>query len=212
VEGPTDDPEVVALRHRQVANLMATLCLSTGVPMITMGDERGRTQAGNNNAYVLDDETSWLDWSDDGWLDVLELTRSALRLRRRHLALRQRHFFAGRPARDGGLPDLAWLHPRGSGMTLDDWHDPELNTVGMFVSGESLRARGPRGEAQRDASFLLWCHAGGAPVDVRLPWRHQLAHGEVVLSTDPAHAVGSAVTGGSRLLLDARSVLVLKSD
>jgi glycogen operon protein len=96
-------------------------------------------------------------------------------------------------------------------MTLGDWHDPDLHTVGMFVSGESLRARGPRGEAQRDASFLIWCHAGAAPVHVRLPWRHQLAKGEVVLSTDPAHVVGTAVAGGSRLLLDARSVLVLRA-
>ena len=211
VEGPTDDPDVRALRRRQAANLMATLCLSTGVPMLSMGDERGRTQGGNNNAYVHDDETSWLDWSDEGWLDLLALTRTALRLRREHLTLRQRHFFAGRPSRDGGLPDLAWLHPRGSQMSLGDWHDPELRTVGMFVSGESLRARGPRGEPQQDASFLLWCHAGPEPVDVMLPRRHQLPKGEVVLSTDPAHAVGTAVEGGSRLVLDARSVLVLRS-
>ncbi len=211
VEGPTDDPDVLRLRHRQAANLMATLCLSTGVPMLTMGDERGRTQGGNNNAYVLDDETSWLDWSDDSWSDLLALTRSALALRRAHLTLRQRHFFVGRPARDGGLPDLAWLHPRGSGMTHDDWHDPELHTVGMFVSGEALRSRGPRGEAHRDASFLLWCHAGAAPVEVLVPRRQELPRGEVVLSTDPALAVGTGVAGGDRLLLDARSLLVLRS-
>ena len=96
-------------------------------------------------------------------------------------------------------------------MTLDDWHDPELPTVGMFVSGESLRARGPRGEAQRDASFLLWCHAGAVPVRARLPWRDKLTQLDVALSTDPAHAVGTAVGGGSELVLDARSVLVLSS-
>jgi glycogen operon protein len=96
-------------------------------------------------------------------------------------------------------------------MTLDDWHDPGLQTVGMFVSGESLRARGPRGEALRDASFLLWFHAGSAPVDVRIPRRRQLLRGEVALSTDPAHLVGTPVEGGTRLRLDGRSVLVLKS-
>ncbi len=211
VEGPTDDPDVLALRRRQAANLMATLCLSTGVPMLTMGDERGRTLGGNNNAYVLDDETSWLDWSDDEWSDLLELTRTALRLRREHLTLRQRHFFAGRPPRDGALPDLAWLHPRGTGMTLDDWHDPELQTVGMFFSGESLRGRGPQGEVLRDASFLLWFHAGATATHVRIPRRRQLLRGEVALSTDPAHAVGTAVEGGARLPLDGRSVLVLRS-
>ena len=120
-------------------------------------------------------------------------------------------FFAGRPARDGGLPDLAWLHPRGTGMTLDDWHDHKLHTIGMFVSGESLRARGQRGEAQRDASFLLWFHAGAVPVNVRIPRRRQLLHGEVALSTDPGHKVGTPVEGGARLRLDGRSVLVLRS-
>ena len=98
VEGETDDAEVVARRHRLAANMMATLCLSSGSPMITAGDERGRTQRGNNNAYVQDNEVSWVDWRpDDAWLDLYEITKTALRLRREHPALRQRHHFAGSP-------------------------------------------------------------------------------------------------------------------
>ena len=123
-EGETDDEGIVALRRRQAANLMATLCLSNGVPMITAGDERGRTQRGNNNAYSQDNEISWIDWRpDDAWLDVYEITKAALRLRREHPALRQRHWFEGRPAIRGGPKDLAWLHPSGREMTGDDWHD-----------------------------------------------------------------------------------------
>ena len=130
VEGETDDKEIVALRRRQAANLMATLCLSTGVPMITAGDERGRTQRGNNNAYCQDNEISWIDWRpDDAWLDVYEVTKAALRLRREHPALRQRHFFEGRPTIRGGPKDLAWLHPSGREMTGDDWHDPTLSVA-----------------------------------------------------------------------------------
>ena len=104
---------IVALRRRQAANLMATLCLSNGVPMITAGDERGRTQRGNNNAYCQDNEISWVDWrADDAWLDVYEITKTALRLRREHPALRQRHWFEGRPTIRG--------RPEGPGLAAPD--------------------------------------------------------------------------------------------
>ncbi len=117
VEGETADPEIVALRRKQAANIMATLCLSTGVPMITAGDERGRTQGGNNNAYGQDNEISWLDWRpDNAWLDIYEITKTALRLRREHPALRQRHYLEGRPTIEGGPKDLAWVHPQGREM------------------------------------------------------------------------------------------------
>ena len=128
VEGETDDPEILALRRRQAANLMITLCLSSGCPMITAGDERGRTQQGNNNAYVQDNEVSWLDWRpDDAWLDVYDLTKTALRLRRDHPALRQRHHFAGTPTLEGGVKDLAWMHPDGREMEASDWFDESLH-------------------------------------------------------------------------------------
>ena len=170
VEGETDDPDVVALRRRQAANLMVTLCLSNGVPMLTAGDERGRTQRGNNNAYGQDNEISWIDWRpDDAWLDVYEITKTALRLRRDHPALRQRHWFEGRPAIKGGPKDLAWMHPDGREMTPDDWHDDGLHTVGMFVSGDPLRSPGPRGEQLRDSSFVIWLNASADDVEVRLP-------------------------------------------
>jgi len=211
VEGETDDEDVAALRRRQAANMMITLCLSSGAPMITAGDERGRTQGGNNNAYCQDNEVSWVDWRpDDAWLDVYEQVKAALRLRRVHPALRQRHHFAGSPTIEGGPKDLAWLHPRGTEMRDGDWHDDGLQVIGMFVSGNPLRSPGPRGEQQHDASFVLWCNAGGEPVEVQLPDNAWVNSGEVVLSTDPALATGAPVTSGGTLTLAARSLAVLR--
>ncbi len=211
VEGETDDPDIIALRRRQAANLMATLCLSNGVPMLTAGDERGRTQRGNNNAYGQDNELSWIDWRpDDAWLDVYDITKTALRIRRDHPALRQRHWFEGRPAIKGGPKDLVWLHPDGREMTGEDWHDDGLASVGMFVSGDPLRSPGPRGEQLHDASFIIWLNASPYDVNVTLPENNWVQEGQVVLSTDPAHQVGEPVLAGHTFTLCARSLLLLQ--
>ncbi len=211
VEGETDDPEVLARRRRRAANLMVTLCLSNGVPMITAGDERGRTQGGNNNAYCQDNETSWIDWrAENAWLDVYDVTRAALRLRREHPTLRQRHWFEGRPTMVGGFKDLVWLHPSGREMTPDDWHDGDLSTLGMFLNGTPLRSPGARGEQQVDASFMLWFCSSEHPVEVDLPANDQVLSGEVVLSTDPTLPVGTPVHAGQLLTLDSPCVVVLR--
>ncbi|WP_366916469.1 glycogen debranching protein GlgX [uncultured Nocardioides sp.] len=211
VEGETDDPEVVALRRRQAANLMATLCFSSGVPMLTAGDERGRTQGGNNNAYGQDNETSWIDWRpDDAWLDVYEITKTALRLRREHPALRQRHWFEGRPTIKGGIKDLVWVHPSGREMTVHDWNDDSIRTIGMFLNGAPLRSPGPRGEQVHDRSFMIWLNSGVDDVELVLPANQWVHHGEVVLSTNTDIAVGTPVVAGASMELQARSVLVLR--
>ena len=211
VEGETDDPPVIAVRRRQAANMMATLCLSNGVPMITAGDERGRTQRGNNNAYAQDNEISWIDWRpDDAWLDVYEVTKAALRLRREHPALRQRHWFEGRPTISGGPKDLAWLHPSGREMTGDDWHDPDLRTIGMFVSGAPLRSPGPRGEQQVDRSFLVWFNANWLPARIALPENDWVQTAEVVLSTDSRLPVGTHVKAGDAINVGRRTVVVFR--
>ncbi|MGN6781319.1 MAG: glycogen debranching protein GlgX [Marmoricola sp.] len=210
VEGETDDPAILAIRHRMAANLMTSLVLSAGVPMITAGDERGRTQRGNNNAFCQDDETSWIDWQvDDAWLDLYEITRAALRMRREHPALRQRHWFEGRPAVKGGPKDLAWIHPEGREMTGDDWHDPDLRVIGMFVSGSPLRAPGPRGEIQRDASFLLWLNGSDTDTACVVPRNPWVLGGEVVLSTDRTLPTGTQVHAGDELFVAARSLALL---
>ncbi len=211
VEGPTDDPGIIARRQRVAANLMITLCLSNGVPMIVAGDERGRTQAGNNNPYAQDNEISWIDWRpDDAWLGMWDVTRTALRIRREHPALRQRHWFEGRPAIKGGPKDLAWIHPAGREMTGDDWHDSDLRVIGMFVSGDPLRSPGPRGEQQRDASFLFWLNGSDHDCEVSLFENRWVHAGEIVLSTDPSQTAGTTVRAGERFLLGAQSLVVLQ--
>ncbi len=213
-EPSREDPrreDILARRRRIASNLMATLCLSNGVPMITAGDERGRTQRGNNNAYCQDNELSWIDWSeDDAWLDVYQTTRSALALRRAHSALRQRLWFEGRPTIVGGPKDLAWLHPSGEELNEHDWHDASLRTLGMFIFGGPMRSPGPHGEQQTDVSFLLWFHSGLEPVEVSLPENHWVQQGEVVLSTDPELAVGRRVQAGGQIVLGPACVLVLR--
>ncbi len=211
VEGETSDRAVTVLRHKQAANLLVTLCLSTGVPMITAGDERGRTQGGNNNAFCQDNETSWMDWRpDDAWLDIYDIAKTALRLRREHPALRQRHFLAGQPAVEGGPKDLAWIHPAGREMTEADWYDARLHTFGMFVSGDPLRAPGPRGEVLHDSSFLLWFNAHADAGKATLPLNQWVSTGEVVLSTDSGHPVGEQLSGGDVIDIEPRSMIVLR--
>jgi isoamylase len=208
VEGETDDEQVNTLRRRQAANMMTTLLLSTGVPMIVAGDERGRTQGGNNNAYCQDNEISWVDWTNAGeWKDMHDLVRQLLRLRKEHPVLRQRHFFDGRPVGQGGLKDLTWLHPDGREMTQGDWHDGQLGTLGFVLAGGPLRHRGRRGEQITDVSHVVWLHAGAQDRNVRLP---PVAGGFVeVLRTDgpvtpTVHEPGTAV------LMSGRSVLLLR--
>jgi glycogen operon protein len=213
VEGASDDPSVIARRKRLAANLMVTLCLSNGVPMITAGDERGRTQRGNNNAYCQDNEVSWIDWrADDAWLELWDVTRTALRIRREHPALRQRHWFEGRPTIRGGPKDLAWIHPSGREMTGDDWQDDGLRTIGMFVSGDPLRSPGPKGEQQRDSSFLIWLNGSRSDTVVDLPENAWVQSGSVALSTDPGLPEGKSLRAGERFTLAAESVVVLQED
>ncbi|MFC7505314.1 glycogen debranching enzyme GlgX, partial [Nocardioides sp. GCM10030258] len=144
------------------------------------------------------------------WLDVYEVTRTALQLRREHPALRQRHWFEGRPTIIGGPKDLAWLHPSGREMTDQDWYDADLDTIGMFVSGKPLRSPGPRGEQQIDTSFLLWFHAGAEPITVFLPDNDWVRAGAIVLSTDTGLPAGTKLVVGEELVIGPRSVVVMQ--
>jgi isoamylase len=183
VEGDTNDPDIERVRHRQLRNLLATLALSTGVPMITMGDEIGRTQRGNNNAYCQDDETAWMDWDLQEWqADLLEFARRVIGIRREHRVFRQRYYFEGHPVTEGGQKDLAWIRPDGAEFAHDDWHNPDLSTVGMFLSG-ALRARDPWGRQIEDSSFLLYLHAGDDHTNIVLPPLSAGSHYVRVLDT-----------------------------
>ncbi|MGW4775285.1 glycogen debranching protein GlgX [Streptomyces filamentosus] len=214
-EGETDDPEIGALRLRQLRNLLTTLLLSTGVPMLVAGDEMGRTQGGNNNAYCQDNEIGWLDWSlpeDPGRAQLLALTRRLLALRHRHPVLRRRAFFSGRPQGADGLRDLAWFGPDGAEMTERDWYAPSA-TLALYLSGRDIPGRDERGEQVLDDSFLAVLHAGPRPLDFRLPgppWAHAY---ERLLDTaleDQTAPPGTRHPGGSVLAVGARSVVLLR--
>ncbi|GGC54587.1 glycogen debranching protein GlgX [Chelatococcus reniformis] len=140
VEGPTDDPEINALRARQKRNMLTTVMLSQGVPMLLMGDELSRTQDGNNNAYCQDNDISWLDWRRDAKVDpdLLAFTQALVRLRRQNDAFRRRKFLTGEPvARNHGLRDVYWLAPDGREMTLDDWNDGLRRTIGIQLGNDA---------------------------------------------------------------------------
>jgi isoamylase len=168
VEGPTDDEVVLAARLRSIRNLMATLLLATGVPMIVAGDELGHTQGGNNNAYCLDDETSWVDWSLKPWQeDLRETVAYLLALRREHPVLRQDRFFAGRPVHPDGTKDIAWFGPEGTEMDHGRWHDPGLRILQMYLHAVHADTSG-----RHVGGSLLVVVAGQAgPATVRLPGR-----------------------------------------
>ncbi len=168
VEGGTTDPEVLAARRRTMRNLLGTMLLATGVPMIVAGDEVGRSQGGNNNAYCQDNETSWVGWDLLEWQqDLLETTRHLLRLRREHPVLRQERFFAGRPVHRDGTKDLAWFGPDGTEMDHARWHDPALRTLQMYLHAVVLGERG----RHIDESLLVVLHGGADVAEVVLPGR-----------------------------------------
>ncbi|OKJ82095.1 glycogen debranching protein [Streptomyces sp. CB01883] len=171
-EGDTDDPAVLELRARQQRNLLATLLLSQGIPMLCHGDELGRTQGGNNNAYCQDNEISWVDWElteEQG--SLVEFTRRLIGLRAAHPVLRRRRFFRGETATkaEQPLPDLMWMRPDAREMTDRDWQRGDAHSVGVFLNGDAIAERDPYGRRMTDDSFLLLVNGYWEPVDFRLP-------------------------------------------
>ena len=214
VEGPTDDPDVLALRARQQRNLLTTLLLSQGVPMVLYGDEVGRTQGGNNNAYCQDNETSWFDWehTDD---ELHAFTAGLIALRRAHPVFCRRRWFQGRPLRE--TVDIAWLKPDGTEMTDDDWRSRHEACVGMYFNGEGITSPGPRGERVVDDSFLLLLNASPEP----RKWTISGAWGEAWHLVFDTAAGGPPADGGANgngdgdelrgeLVVTDRSVVLLR--
>ncbi len=214
-EGETDDDGIRALRRRQLRNMITTLLLSTGVPMLVAGDEMGRTQGGNNNAYCQDNETSWVDWSlleDPGWRALATLASRLIALRRDHPVLRRRAFFSGRPQRPDGLRDLAWFTPRGTEMTEADWYAP-TPSLGMYLSGTDIPQRDPEGRPVIDDSFLAVLHTGHRPAGFTLPGPPWADGYELVVDTsreDQDGPPGTMLPAGTRLAVPERSVLLLR--
>jgi isoamylase len=168
-EGPVEDPAIIRLRHRQRRNFLTTLFISQGVPMLYAGDEFGRTQQGNNNAYCQDSEISWVDWSlVEQEPELLDFVRSLAALRRDHPVFRRRRFFHGRAIRDG-MRDIVWLTPSGKEMSDADWHAGYAKSLAVWLNGDAISEPGPRGEKISDDSFLLVINAHHENLTFTLP-------------------------------------------
>jgi isoamylase len=185
-EGETDDLDVIALREQQKRNMLATLLLSQGVPMLLHGDELGRTQGGNNNAYCQDNQTSWVDWRRAREYDHLtDFVADLIALRRAHPALRRRGHLSGRPATAGAeVPDVLWFTPAGTQMTEGDWDsNATAGSIAVFLNGTDIREPGPRGEQVLDTNFLILLNPGPEPVAFTLPDQRCGQRWEVVVDT-----------------------------
>ena len=213
VEGPTNDEEIVELRERQKRNFMATLLLSQGVPMILGGDEIGRTQQGNNNAYCQDNEISWYDWElDDRQRQLLEFTRRLIALRKAHPALRRRKFFQGRPIHGSEIHDISWLKPDGTEMTDSEWGEPWTRTMAIRLGGEALGELGPGGDPVEDNNLLLLFNAHHESIEYTLPKGGAGAGWEPLVDTVSAEppAEGEPIAGGDRYTLQGRSLALFR--
>jgi glycogen operon protein len=213
VEGPTDDVEVFALRERQKRNILTTLVLSQGVPMIAHGDELGRTQRGNNNVYCQDNELSWVDWEGARTHDVLTgfVTRLT-RLRAEHPVFRRQRFFQGRPIRGTSLEDIAWLRPDGAPMSGPDW-DTGTQTLMIYLNGRGIPDRDELGRQVIDDSFLLLFNAHHEDLEFTLPdeaygqgWQSELDTADPLLADERRRYPQP----GSTIEVVARSILVLR--
>jgi len=212
-EGPTDDPAINRRRARQQRNFLATLLLSQGVPMISHGDELGRTQGGNNNGYAQDNETTWIDW---GAADtpLIEFTAALTRLRSAHPIFRRSRFFNGRPVRvaDGErVPDVVWLRPDAVTMQPEDWDSGFGRAVGMFLNGQGIRERDERGQPVADLNFLVYFNSGDDPVEVTLPDERHGVSWDVVVDTAGEADEDGQLSAGAVLTMEEKSLLVLRS-
>jgi len=214
VEGPADDPAIKALRARQIRNFLATLLLSQGVPMLLAGDELGRTQRGNNNAYCQDNEVSWVDWNlGPDERAVLEFVERVVRLRHRHPVFRRRHFFQGRPIRGKDIKDIMWLSPDGNEMSDEEWAKSFARCLGVYLSGEALVERDQRGRVIVDDNFLLLFNAHHGEIRFTVPDDHMGCDWEVLLDThfEDGTPAERHVHPGAVYLLHGRSVAMLAS-
>ncbi|HEY2804735.1 MAG TPA: hypothetical protein VGI92_02665 [Gemmatimonadales bacterium] len=210
-EGPTDDAAINELRARQQRNFMATLLVSQGVPMITAGDEIGRTQQGNNNAYCQDNEISWLDWNlDAAGESLLKFTRRLIALRRGHPVFRRRQFMQGRPLRGSGVKDLSWFRPDGQEMNDEDW-GTQVRCFGMRIAGDQMDEVDEAGRRVGDNTFIVLLNAHHEPIDFQLPGAPARKRWEAVVDTRSAEEPEvQPLKGGEVFQLEARSMAVFQ--
>src|SRR3989441_3880081 len=185
VEGPTDDPKIDNLRRRQQRNFLTMLFLSQGVPMLLGGDEFGRTQKGNNNAYCQDNEISWLNWQrNEKQNRLFEFTKKLIEFRREHAVFRRPKFFQGRRVRGGEIKDVMWFNPGGNEMSDEEWNSPFVRCLGMLISGDAVDLVDAQGEPVRDDTFLLLINAHQEPIPFVLPGEEHLEWEQILETTN----------------------------
>jgi isoamylase len=207
VEGPTEDPAIAALRARQQRNFLTTLFLSQGVPMLLGGDELGRTQHGNNNAWCQDNEISWYDWGSAD-PDLLDFTKQIVRLRQEHPVFRRASFLTGREVRGSGLPDVWWFRPDGRRMTQKDWQREDAHSLGVFLNGAEIPNRTEDGQEIVDDSFLLLFNAYGDAITFTLPTRRFGARWRVEIATGSG-APNDVLAARTAVPVEGRSLVLL---
>jgi isoamylase len=213
-EGPTDDPEILTLRARQMRNFLATLLLSQGVPMLVAGDEFGRTQRGNNNAWCQDNEISWLDWNHgEPQRELLEFTRGLIEIFHRHPVLRRRKFFHGRKIRGAEIKDISWFRPDGKEMSEADWKNREARGLSVRLAGDAITEVDERGNHVVDDTLLLLLNAHHEPASFRLPAHRRGIRYDLLMDT--RYSTGkppktSPARGGGHYEMPPRSLALFR--
>jgi isoamylase len=211
VEGPTDDETIKNLRFRQQRNFLATLFLAQGIPMLLGGDEMGRTQGGNNNAYCQDDEISWFDWeaADE---HLIDFTARLIAFRREHPVFRRRGWFLGQAIRGEGVRDLGWFRPDGELMSDEDWQSGFARSLGVFLNGDAIPGLDPRGERVVDDTFYILFNAHHEPIPFRLPARADWGERWTKVfdtALDGVKQTDETFTAGGEVPVEGRTVVVL---
>lgn len=213
-EGETDDPDILQLRERQKRNFLVTLMLSQGMPMILGGDEMGRSQGGNNNAYCQDSEISWFNWAlPDANASLLDFTRELIAFRRQHPVFHRRKWFQGRAIHGSEVHDILWFNPDGGEMTEEQWHDGLAKAIAIFLNGEEIAASGPRGERIIDSSFLILFNAYYEALEFSLPQGLEQWNWLALIDTSHPRFIkhlNQQFSGDTLVPVEGRSVMVLQ--
>jgi glycogen operon protein len=208
IEGPTDDPIILSQRKKQVRNFFVTLLLAQGVPMLLAGDERARTQQGNNNAYCQDNEIAWLDWENSVDPQLCEFVQKVIELRHKHPVFRRRHFFLGQPIGRRGIKDIIWFTPQGREMTPADWQAPYAKSLVVYLNGETIHDLDSQGLLEADASFLIFINAFAGKLEFVLPRVSPGERWRPILSTDPTFNIDRTYPRGFHCTMEGQSLIL----
>jgi isoamylase len=209
-EGPTDDTEINTLRKKQKKNFLTTLFLSQGVPMLVAGDELGRTQGGNNNAYCQDNEISWINW-ESADQELLDFAARLIHLRNQHSVFSRKNWFKGERVKANGIEDIAWFLPDGSQMSEEHWEQEYAKSVAVFLNGKGLHALDSEGKKVEDETFYIIFNAHHDQITYRLPEKQYGSAWELALSTSNSRAAASKFSAGEDMEIEGRSVVLLKN-